>query len=214
VESSRRRREADLRTRASLQLLEVLHRRRLIRKQVEARGRIFGELHPARGEPVVEPMGGDAETPGKLGDGQRPGHVSRMRLMPLLHAAMLESDGLARTRQDLGSLRGAIALLRELGRDRVVRVSRRKQGQNLLFHGGGPLAVGKGPDGDRDREGGRRPALPHHAGLDLVPWRPMDDAFVDQTAQQRFALRLHQHVRRPQGRQRVANVEEGRAELR
>jgi len=203
VESSRRRREADLRTRASLQLLEVLHRRRLIRKQVEARG-----------EPVVEPMGGDAETPGKLGDGQRPGHVSRMRLMPLLHAAMLEPDGVDRTRQDLGPLRGAIALLRELGRDRVVRVSRRKQGQNLLFHGGGPLAVGKGPDGDRDREGGRRPALPHHAGLDLVPWRPMDDDFGDQTAQQRFALRLREHVRRPQVRQRAANVEEGRTDLR
>ena len=90
--------EADLRTRASLQLLEVLHRRRLIRKQVEARGRIFGELNPPMGEPVVEPMGGDAETPGKLGDGQRPGHVSRMRLMPLLHAAMLEPDSSDRTR--------------------------------------------------------------------------------------------------------------------
>ena len=98
VDIYRRRREADLRTRASLQLLEVLHRRRLIRKQVEARGRIFGELNPALGEPVVEPMGGDAETPGKLGDGQRPGHVARMRLMPLLHAAMLEPDSSDRAR--------------------------------------------------------------------------------------------------------------------
>ena len=62
--------EADLRTRAGLQLLEVLQRRRLIRKQVEARGRIFGELNAAIGEPVVEPMGGDPETPGELGDRQ------------------------------------------------------------------------------------------------------------------------------------------------
>src|SRR6266571_8359466 len=81
VDVDRRRREANLRTRASLQLLEVLHRRRLIRKQVEARGRIFGELNAAIGEPVVEPMGGDTETPGELGDRQRPGHVARMRLM-------------------------------------------------------------------------------------------------------------------------------------
>ena len=98
VDISRRCREADLRTRASLQLLEVRHRRRLIRKQVEARGRIFGELNSAIGEPVVEPMGGDTETPGELGDGQRPGHVARMRLMPLLHEAMLEPDSSDRAR--------------------------------------------------------------------------------------------------------------------
>jgi hypothetical protein len=67
-------------------------------KQVEARGRIFGELNVAIGEPVVEPMGGDTETPGALGDRQRPGHVARMRLMPLLHAAMLEPDSSDRAR--------------------------------------------------------------------------------------------------------------------
>src|SRR5712691_4907350 len=83
---------ADLRTRTGLQLLQVLHRRRLIRKHVEARGSIFGELNPAIGEPVIEPMGGDTKPPGELGDGQRPGHMSRMRLMPLLHAAMLEPE--------------------------------------------------------------------------------------------------------------------------
>ena len=77
---------ADLLTRASLQLLEVLHRRRLIRKQVEARGGIFAELNLAIREPVVEPMGGDPETPGQLRDRQIPGHMARMRLMPLLHA--------------------------------------------------------------------------------------------------------------------------------
>ena len=73
-----RRSQADLPTRAGLQLLEVLHRRRLIRKQVEARGRIFVELNPAIGEPVIEPMGGDTETPGELGDGERPAYVARM----------------------------------------------------------------------------------------------------------------------------------------
>jgi len=98
VDVCRGRSHADLRTRASLQLLEVFHRRRLIRKQVEARGRIFGELNPAIGEPVVEPMGRDTETPGELGDRQIPGHVSRMRLMPLLHAAMLEPDSSDRAR--------------------------------------------------------------------------------------------------------------------
>ena len=90
VDISRGHAHADLRARAGLQLLEVLHRRRLIRKQVEARVWIFGELNPAIGEPVIEPMGGDTKPPGELGDGQIPGHLSRMRLMPLLHATMLE----------------------------------------------------------------------------------------------------------------------------
>src|SRR3989454_8105438 len=67
---------ADLRTRACTQLLEMLQRGRLVRKQVEARGRIFIELNPAIGESVIEPMGGDSETPGELGDGQIPGHVA------------------------------------------------------------------------------------------------------------------------------------------
>ena len=69
---------ADLPTCAGLQLLEVLQRRRLIRKQVEPRGRIFGKLNPAIGEPVIEPMGGDTEPPSELGDGQIPGHMARM----------------------------------------------------------------------------------------------------------------------------------------
>jgi hypothetical protein len=90
--------EADLRTRTSLQLLEVLYRCRLIRKQVEARGRIFGKLNPAIGESVVEPMGGDPEPPGELGDRQKPGHMSRMRLMPLLHTTMLEPNSSDRAR--------------------------------------------------------------------------------------------------------------------
>ncbi len=122
---------------------------------------------------------------------------------------MLEPDGLDRAPQDLGTLWRAIALLCELGSDRVVRVSRRKEGLYLLFHGRGPLQVGEGADGDRDRHGGRGPAFPHDTGLDLVPWGPMDDDFVNQTAQQRFALRLGQHVRLPQPRQRATKVEEG-----
>ena len=85
--------EADLRTHTGLQLLETFHRCRLIRKQVETRDRIFGELNPAIGEPVVEPIGGDPETSGELGDRQIPGHTAWMRLMPLLHAAMLEPNG-------------------------------------------------------------------------------------------------------------------------
>ena len=85
--------QTDLRTHAGLQLLEALHRRGLIWKQVEPRGRIFVELNPAIGEPVVEPMGRDPETLGELRDSQRPGHVARMRLMPLLHEAMLQPDG-------------------------------------------------------------------------------------------------------------------------
>src|SRR5262245_9746200 len=99
VDSYRGRSEVDLRTHARLQLLEVLHGRRLIRNQVEARRRIFGELNPAIGEPVVEPMGGDAEPPGELGDSQTPSHVARMRLMPLLHEAVLEPDRTDGTRQ-------------------------------------------------------------------------------------------------------------------
>src|SRR5438552_17495139 len=87
-----------LRTCAGLQLLEVLHRRRLIRKQVEARGRIFGELNLAIREPVVEPLGGDTEMPGELRDRQIPGHLARMRLMPLLHEAMLEPNSSDRAR--------------------------------------------------------------------------------------------------------------------
>lgn len=214
VDVGRGRSHADLRTCAGLQLLEVLHRRRLIRTHVEARGRIFGELHLAIGEPVVEPMGGDTETPGALRDRQRPGHMARMRLMPLLHEAMLAPDSSDRAREDLGPLRGAIALRRELGSDRVVRVSRGTQGQHLLFHRGGPLQVGEGSDGDRDRKGGRRPTFPHHTGLDLVPRRPMDDDLVNEAAPQRFALWLRQHVRRPQVRQRTAHIQEGRAYLR
>jgi len=200
---------ADLRTRACPQLLEVLQRRRLVRKQVEARGRIFIELNPAIGEPVIEPMGGDPETPGELGDGQIPGHVARMRLMPFLHEAMLEPDDLDCARKDRGPLRGAIALLRELGRDRGVRVSRRQAGHYLLFHGRSPLQVDEGSDSDRDRQGGRRPTFPHDTSLDLVPRHPMDDHFLYQTAQQRFALGLGQHVRLPQSRERTPKVEEG-----
>ena len=97
--------QADLLTHASLQLLEAFHRRRLIWKQVEARRGIFLELNPAIREPVIEPMGGDPKTPGQLGDGQISGHVAWMRLMPLLHEAVLEPDRTDRTRQDLGALR-------------------------------------------------------------------------------------------------------------
>jgi hypothetical protein len=205
--------QTDLRTHASLQLLEALHRRGLIWKQVEPRGRIFVELNPAIGEPVIEPMGRDPETPGELRDSQRPGHVARMRLMPLLHEAMLKPDGFDCTWQDMRPLRRAIALLRGLGRDRVVRMARRKEGQYLLFHGRSPLQVSEGPDGDWDRHGGRRPAFPHNTGLDLVPRGPMDDDFVNQTAEQRFALRLGQHVRLPQPRKRAPKVEEGGPQL-
>ena len=102
--------------------------------------------------------------------------------MPLLHEAVLESDSFDCTWQDLRPLRGAIALLREQGRDRVVRVSRRKESQYLLFHGSGPLQVAEGADGDWDCQGSRRPAFPHNTGLDLVPGGPMDDDFVNQTA--------------------------------
>lgn len=214
VDVGRRRSQAALRTCAGLQLLEVLHRRRLIRQHGEARGRIFGELHLAMGEPVVAPMGGDTETPGTWGDRQRPGPMARMRLMPLLHEAMREPESAARAREDLGPLRGARARLGELGSACVVRVSRGTQGQHLLFHSGGPLQVGEGADGDRDRQGGRRPTCPHQTGLDLVPRRPMDDDFRNEAAQQRLTLRLRQHGRRPQGRQRTANSKEGRAYLR
>ena len=206
--------EADLRTRAGLQLLQVLHRRWLIRKQVEARGRVFGELNPAIGEPVVEPMGGDPETAGELGHRQTLGHLARMRLMPLLQTAMLEANGSDRARQDLGALGRAIALLRQLGRDRLVRVARRKQSQNLVFHRGRPLQVGEGPHRDGDGEGGRGPAFPHHAGLDLVPRHPMDDDFVNETAQPGFALRLREDIRLPQRWQRTAQVEAGRPQRR
>jgi hypothetical protein len=98
VDVGRGRSHADLHTCAGLQLLEVLHRHRLIWTQVEARGRIFGELNLALGEPVVEPMGGDTETPGELRDRQISGHMARMRLMPLLHAAMLEPESSDRAR--------------------------------------------------------------------------------------------------------------------
>ena len=67
-------------------------------------------------------------------------------------------------------------------------MARGKEGQNLLFHCGGPVQVREGADADGDREGARRPAFPHNTGLDLVPGRPMDDDFVDQTTQERFAL--------------------------
>src|SRR2546428_12344334 len=63
---------ADLRTRAGPQRLEVLQRGRLVRKHVEARGRIFLALHPALGEPVIEPMGGAPATPGEVGGGPIP----------------------------------------------------------------------------------------------------------------------------------------------
>jgi hypothetical protein len=43
-------------------------------------------------------MGGDTETSGELRDSQIPGHMSRMRLMPLLHEAMLEPDSSDRAR--------------------------------------------------------------------------------------------------------------------
>jgi hypothetical protein len=89
--------EADLRTRPGLQLLEALSRRGLIGKQVEPRGRIFGELNPAIGEPVIEPVGWDSEAPGQLGDAEMAGHLARMRLMPLLHESVLETDGFDRT---------------------------------------------------------------------------------------------------------------------
>jgi len=56
----------------------------MIRKQVEACGRIFIELDVAIGKPIVEPMRGDPQAPGELGDSQRPSHLSWVRLMPLL----------------------------------------------------------------------------------------------------------------------------------
>ena len=57
-------------------------------------------------------------------------------------------------------------------------MSRRKQGQNLLFHSGGPLQVSEGPNIDRDHHGSRCPTFPHKTGLDLVPRRSMDDAKI------------------------------------
>ena len=92
-------------------------------------------------------MGGDTETAGELGDRQRPGYVARVGLMALLHAAMLEPDGFDRTRQDLGPLRGAIALLREFGSGLIASsvCPAANRVRICCSIGGGPLQVGEGP---------------------------------------------------------------------
>jgi len=66
----------------------------MIREQVHAHGWIFGNLDAPILNPVVQPIFGDAQAGGQLGDAQIARFPARMRLMAALQQAVLEANGL------------------------------------------------------------------------------------------------------------------------
>src|SRR5438552_11524308 len=108
----------------SPELLEQGHCPGLIGEQVEARLRIEGDLDRAVVNAVLDPVWRDPQGPGELRHGQVAGDAARVRLAPLAEQAMPQAEAADGAGQDGGVLGRAMPLLRQPGRDLLIRFAR------------------------------------------------------------------------------------------
>ena len=84
----------------------------------------------------------------------------------------------------------------------------------LQYHVSSGTQGRESPHRDGDLKRCRCSPFPHNARLHRLSTNPMDDHSVDQTAQERFALLLRQHLGGPYLRERTPHIEERRPDLR
>ena len=116
------------------QLLEQGYCPGLIGEQVEVRCRIEGDLNRAVVNAVIDPVRRDPQGVGELGHGQVPGNAARVRLAALAEQPMAQAEDADGAGQDGGMPGGAMALLRQQGRDLFVGFARFGEFENPFLH--------------------------------------------------------------------------------
>jgi hypothetical protein len=185
-----------------LQPTKVFERFRTIRKEVQSRGRIAGDNNPPATDQVIHPVRLDAKCRGELGDCQLSRHTAWAWAPVAVETPPLETNGFDRTGQYARALGRPKPLRGEKLGNLLIRFALGFESQHLGFQLRESSQVVQRADRAGDRQLTDLSSTPHEAGLDRIRCEAMQDHFVNETAQQRFALGSAQGIPLPHGGQR------------